>query len=108
MLKEFEIGPGPVRQGEANGRGYKLEDFTDAFERYLGPAAAPVTSVTSQGGNGAAQKSLSLAGCDGRNVCNVPQEEREAAGGLCWSCGEIGRHGAACPEGSAPVPGLDE
>ena len=23
MLKEFEIGPGPVRQGEANGRGYK-------------------------------------------------------------------------------------
>ena len=46
LLKPFGIRPQAVRTGAATTkRGYKLEEFADAFARYL-PEAPPVTTVT--------------------------------------------------------------
>jgi len=35
LLKPFEINPGTVRTCDSNAKGYKKEDFVDAFNRYL-------------------------------------------------------------------------
>jgi putative DNA primase/helicase len=35
MLEPLEIRPRQLRMGEANVRGYELEDFSDSFDRYL-------------------------------------------------------------------------
>jgi hypothetical protein len=41
LLAPFEIHPKPIRDGAMVGKGYRLEDCTDAFFRYLG-----ISSVT--------------------------------------------------------------
>jgi hypothetical protein len=40
LLKEFVIVPGTIRTGTGTPKGYKLEAFRDAFDRYLVPAGA--------------------------------------------------------------------
>ena len=46
-LKPYGIHPGTVRISSGTGKGYKREDFTDAWERYLPPAPEePIPSVT--------------------------------------------------------------
>lgn len=57
LLRDFEIVPEKVRQGEKTLRGYGLAQFTDAFERYLDApppesdllAATPPQSPKTQG-----------------------------------------------------------
>lgn len=41
LLKPFRIGPGKVRMGETTINGYRLEQFRDSFERYLGGGTPP-------------------------------------------------------------------
>jgi hypothetical protein len=36
-LKPFGVRPGPLRDGAKTGKGYALEQFADAFARYLPP-----------------------------------------------------------------------
>lgn len=53
-LADFGVKSGTVRVGVMTKKGYSLEQFRDAFDRYLSPST-PVTSVTSaQASNGAA------------------------------------------------------
>ncbi|HIE0249153.1 TPA: DUF3631 domain-containing protein [Pseudomonas aeruginosa] len=53
-LADFGVKSGTVRVGVMTKKGYSLEQFRDAFDRYLS-ASTPVTSVTSaQASNGAA------------------------------------------------------
>ena len=46
LLKPFGVKPGGVRIGDKTPRGYQLEDFSDAFLRYLPPTTA--TGATPQ------------------------------------------------------------
>ncbi len=39
LLKAFKIAPRTIRTESRTAKGYLLEDFGDAFRRYLGPAA---------------------------------------------------------------------
>jgi len=41
MLRPFGIRPASVRDGQTTFKGYKLEDFQDAFARYLPPESVP-------------------------------------------------------------------
>ena len=45
QLKPFRISPGNVRIAEDTPKGYKLEDFRDAFERYLPPEGGLQTAT---------------------------------------------------------------
>lgn len=50
MLDEHDIQPGPIRPNGSNGtmvRGYRRDDFQDAWKRHLSPPVTDVTSVTS-------------------------------------------------------------
>lgn len=46
-LRKYEIKPRVVRIGESTPRGYKREDFHDAWSRYLSLAPLPMGSATS-------------------------------------------------------------
>lgn len=48
LLKRYEIHPGSIRIGDWAGKGYKREDFEDAWNRYLAPVPPSVTVTTSQ------------------------------------------------------------
>ncbi|HKH15297.1 MAG TPA: DUF3631 domain-containing protein, partial [Solirubrobacterales bacterium] len=47
MLRPFRIRPRSVRVGEETAKGYRVDQFEDAFARYLPPRSESVTSVTS-------------------------------------------------------------
>lgn len=50
MLDEYNIKPGPIRLNGSNGpqlRGYKRDDFQDAWARHLSASVSCVTDVTS-------------------------------------------------------------
>lgn len=52
-LSEFGISPGTFRAGSTTAKGYRLDQFTDAFGRYLpDPAAESVTRSQVNGGAG--------------------------------------------------------
>jgi hypothetical protein len=44
LLKPFGIGPGGIRVGDKTPKGYYLNDFQDAFSRYLPPEDTPLSS----------------------------------------------------------------
>ena len=46
-LRDFNVKPTTVRIGEVSLKGYKFEDFAEAFERNLPAWVDPVTTVTS-------------------------------------------------------------
>jgi putative DNA primase/helicase len=52
LLRPFKIRTSTVRDGSANGKGYKIEECQDAFYRYLpsedlkNPASPPISGVT--------------------------------------------------------------
>jgi hypothetical protein len=104
LLRDFGIGPTPVRVGEKTARGYKREHFSDAFARYLPSDVTPVTPPTAPS---PAEKASPGNGCDDRNVCNGSSggERQETIPGLdgedrrredfCFACGQ--EHGGACP-----------
>jgi len=48
QLKKFDIGPHSIRLGGGTAKGYELEDFADAFERYLSPNPSPNCHKPSQ------------------------------------------------------------
>lgn len=79
-LNEFGIKSGTVRQGFDTRKGYSIEQFRDAFERYL-PVGGPVTSVTpSQPLNGApssVSRSVTPPSCV---TDNKPSEPTAGAG----------------------------
>ena len=47
MLRPFRIRPRSVRVGDETAKGYRVEQFEDAFARYLPLLSESVTSVTS-------------------------------------------------------------
>jgi len=51
LLKPFGIQPKNIRNGVTVYKGYELEDFADAFSRYLPPAqsATPATAMKDKG-----------------------------------------------------------
>src|SRR5207249_2802339 len=77
MLKPFGIVSGSIRIGHETGKGYKVADFTDAFERYLTPPAADrpppprddPTPPCDGGGDGC---DGSVTACDGRQTPTKP------------------------------------
>ncbi|WP_054910478.1 DUF3631 domain-containing protein [Pseudomonas sp. NBRC 111135] len=98
-LADFGIKSGTVRQGFDTKKGYSLDQFRDAFDRYLS-SVAPSTSVTpSQASNGAASgdfqsvtsaprvtdkkasKATDDADCDGVTD-KTPVQPREEGGAL--------------------------
>ena len=50
LLKPFKIKPGTKRQGERQFKGYKQEQFTEAFARYLPPFQTVTPSQPSRRG----------------------------------------------------------
>ena len=80
LLKPLRIFPDGIRIGEKTPRGYLLEDFRDAFERYL-PPTKPQSATT--------QHSSPGAGSGDFSVCNV---DADVAGEKC----ENGSKNAAC------------
>lgn len=48
LLKPYRITPRDVRLGTEVLKGYCLEDFTDAFDRYLSPSPGTATPATNQ------------------------------------------------------------
>jgi hypothetical protein len=46
-LRQYGIKPQVIRVGDATPRGYRREDFVDAWQRYLTPPSTPGTSATS-------------------------------------------------------------
>lgn len=52
-LRKYDVRPGTHRIGDEVRKGYRAEDFHDAWERYL-PAVADVTDVTHSTGDGSA------------------------------------------------------
>ena len=46
-LKPFSIRPAQQRIGQSSAKGYALEDFREAFERYL-PATDPVSQIPTE------------------------------------------------------------
>jgi hypothetical protein len=51
LLKPYGIGPKQIREGEQTHKGYKREDFEDAWSRYLGEARADTSHTPSVEGN---------------------------------------------------------
>jgi hypothetical protein len=43
LLEPFKIEPGSVRFSDKTAKGYKLEWFQSAFERYLAPKTTPAS-----------------------------------------------------------------
>jgi hypothetical protein len=88
LLKPFSIGPRSVRQGKDTGKGYRREQFLDAWARYLAPNRHTVTDDSGQGvtpdceasqaeardATADRPKSRSSNGCDGVTVGNPTAE----------------------------------
>jgi hypothetical protein len=113
-LKPFGIKPRVVRVGDRTPRGYHLEDFQDAFRRYLQMGETTATSATPQvvttrdvadvavveasGGNGEGPRILPAEQLRG--------EEREAYERLtlalsCPECGGVQGHTIHCQKATA-------
>ncbi|MDR3415612.1 MAG: DUF3631 domain-containing protein [Nevskia sp.] len=104
LLKRYGIAPGTIRTGDGTAKGYKREQFADAFARYL-PASTPQsgfsTVTPSQADTAKASSDFSsrhigaavtaaetaetgavaaLLPCDGSRPSNPPQD----TAGMCW------------------------
>lgn len=93
-LSEYKINSGTIRTAFDNGKGYKLEQFQDAFNRYI-PEGGVLSVTTSQASNHAAYsenatrhnaaavtdkkplKASNHAACDGVTVKNTPPEYQD-------------------------------
>jgi putative DNA primase/helicase len=109
-LKPFGIKPRVVRVGDRTPRGYQLEDFQDAFRRYLQISETTATSATPQVAptrDVADVADVSPSGGNGEIPAEALQgEEREAYERLtlalsCPGCGGVSGHTLDCPKGSA-------
>ena len=80
LLDGFQINPGTVRQGSKTLKGYRLDQFSDAFTRYLADsgdaAVTPSHPAENCGDSGESQPSQDL-GCDGSTP---PENPKETAG----------------------------
>lgn len=79
-LSEYKIKPTQIRTAFDNGRGYRLDDFKDAFARYI-PAEGDLSVTTLQASNGAAYSEFEKR----YNENNVTQEKtlKASSGAAC-------------------------
>ena len=77
QLKKFDIGPHSVRIGDRATSGYELEDFEDAFKRYLAPNMAskvpqrPQPNASAGSGNFSKVPHSSDVGVQKREIVNT-------------------------------------
>jgi hypothetical protein len=109
-LRDFDVQPKTVRLGEKTDRGYALEDFTDAFERYLPQQHAPLPKPDPFGHNvtphateevsqpedselvasNAAETSVAAQGVLHRDGREASQVETVTEDVTCCACGVVG------------------
>jgi len=97
QLKKFDIGPHDVRIGDRNTSGYELEDFEDAFKRYLSPYMASEVRHRRQPNTSAGSGNFSevrhFSGSDTKN------DEIANARAACRSVGDV-PHSTGVGEGT--------
>jgi Protein of unknown function (DUF3631)/BT4734-like, N-terminal domain len=71
--KKHPIKSRPIRLSDKVARGYEIDDFKHAFERYLPPPEKAVTSVTYEGTNVTAPNNVTTPGAKG--VTQIPLVE---------------------------------
>jgi hypothetical protein len=83
QLGHFSISPGNIRKGDAVAKGYRKEQFTDAFARYVpGIALETATPLQTAEPCGFPKESQPLQDdqCSGSEMPANPQQYKECSG----------------------------
>lgn len=101
LLSPYKIKSGTVRIGTGTGKGYKREQFSEAWERYLPSQNTPLQTVTtSQPSAGAAFSGFETVTSD--DDVTLPNRRKPSAGAACdvvtvQNGGNGNRGGDSCP-----------